>query len=333
MRSRIPWLVTLGVVLLLITLVYRGVQLRVPPDLNGCTRIEITYTPYMLRYLFSNGTERSLLSSTEIQYLQSRERQVVEDQERVKDLAESLKLGSYERRHNPRFASWSGARIVCYRNGKHLASFTLFGDWLETDRHSWLETDRHRWFQYPPDSLNITFVPASVERSFQLRGACASNLRTLHDTGDLFSPDAAAYPSPNQWCDVALQALVSDYSMWDGVRKPRYSKERASAFFICASARELEDAEETQGPPSEPSVPDQAVSLPRSHYAMNRACGPKSPRDVVLLFESRAGWNQCGGPELFTFDNHDPKGGCVMLNNGEVKFIRTEEELKQLRWK
>jgi hypothetical protein len=66
---------------------------------------------------------------------------------------------------------------------------------------------------------------------------------------------------------------------------------------------------------------------------MNRACGPKSPRDVVLLFESRAGWNQCGGPELFTFDNHDPKGGCVMLNNGEVKFIRTEEELKQLRWK
>jgi hypothetical protein len=38
-----------------------------------------------------------------------------------------------------------------------------------------------------------------------------------------------------------------------------------------------------------------------------------------------------GGPELFTFDNH--KGGPVLLNDGTVKFIRTEEELQQLRWK
>jgi len=54
-----------------------------------------------------------------------------------------------------------------------------------------------------------------------------------------------------------------------------------------------------------------------------------------------------GSPELFTFDNHDPKGGCprlrggklvpaeagILLNDGTVKFIRTEEELQQLRWK
>jgi hypothetical protein len=58
-----------------------------------------------------------------------------------------------------------------------------------------------------------------------------------------------------------------------------------------------------------------------------------SPADVVLLFETKAGWNQHGGPELFTFDNHDPKGGLVLLNDGTVKFVRTEEELKQLRWK
>jgi hypothetical protein len=32
------------------------------------------------------------------------------------------------------------------------------------------------------------------------------------------------------------------------------------------------------------------------------------------------------GPDLFTFDNHDPKGGCVLLNDGTVKFIRTKEE-------
>jgi hypothetical protein len=66
---------------------------------------------------------------------------------------------------------------------------------------------------------------------------------------------------------------------------------------------------------------------------MNRDCEPTSPGDTVLLFETTAGWNQHGGPELFTFDNHDPKGGCVLLNDGTVKFVRTKEELAQLRWK
>jgi len=54
---------------------------------------------------------------------------------------------------------------------------------------------------------------------------------------------------------------------------------------------------------------------------------------MVFLFESKPGWNQHGGPELFTFDNHDPRGGSVLLKDSTVKFIRTEEELKQLRWK
>jgi len=66
---------------------------------------------------------------------------------------------------------------------------------------------------------------------------------------------------------------------------------------------------------------------------MNPNCGVDSAPDVVLLFETKAGWNQHGGPELFTFDHHDPKGGCVLLNDGTVKFIRTEEELHALRWR
>ena len=71
----------------------------------------------------------------------------------------------------------------------------------------------------------------------------------------------------------------------------------------------------------------------RSHYAMNPNCKPDSPDDMVLLFETKSGWNQNGGPELFNFDNHDPKGGCILLNDGTVKFIRTKEELNKLRWK
>jgi hypothetical protein len=70
-----------------------------------------------------------------------------------------------------------------------------------------------------------------------------------------------------------------------------------------------------------------------SDYAMNWNWEPNSPPDTVLLFETKPGWNQHGGPELFTLDNHDPKGGCVLLNDGTVRFIRTKEELAQLRWK
>jgi len=74
-------------------------------------------------------------------------------------------------------------------------------------------------------------------------------------------------------------------------------------------------------------------SVRQSHYAMNPDCDPNSPPDTVLLFETKTGWNQYGGPELFTFDNHNPKGGCVLLNDGTVKFIRTEEDLHSLHWK
>jgi hypothetical protein len=71
----------------------------------------------------------------------------------------------------------------------------------------------------------------------------------------------------------------------------------------------------------------------RCNYALNPNCKSYSSGDVVFLFEAKAGWNQHVGRELFTFDNHDPKGGCVLLKNGTVKFIRTQEEFQQLRWK
>jgi hypothetical protein len=54
---------------------------------------------------------------------------------------------------------------------------------------------------------------------------------------------------------------------------------------------------------------------------------------MLLRFETKAGWNQQGGPEVFTFDNHDLKGGCVLLNDGTAKFVHSEEELHTLRCK
>ena len=70
----------------------------------------------------------------------------------------------------------------------------------------------------------------------------------------------------------------------------------------------------------------------RCHYAMNPNCEPKSPSDMVLLFETKGGWNQFGGSELLTTENHGGKGCNVLFNDGHVEFVRPER-LGELKWK
>jgi len=68
------------------------------------------------------------------------------------------------------------------------------------------------------------------------------------------------------------------------------------------------------------------------YYAMNPHCEPNSPNDVVLLFETKGGWNQYGGPELLTLDNHEGKGCNILFNDGSVKFVKAED-IGELKWK
>jgi len=67
-------------------------------------------------------------------------------------------------------------------------------------------------------------------------------------------------------------------------------------------------------------------------YAMNPNCRPNSPSDMVLLFETKGGWNQFGGREILTTENHGGKGCNILFNNGRVKFVKTER-LDDLAWK
>lgn len=59
-------------------------------------------------------------------------------------------------------------------------------------------------------------------------------------------------------------------------------------------------------------------------YAMNPNCRSFfAPSDVVLLFESKSGWNQNGGPELLNPDNHFARGCNVLFNNGFVVSVHS----------
>ncbi len=274
-----------------------------PPDLTSCTKVEIQFQPSMLDYYFPYAGQQSLLSPEEIRHLRTVRTVVLEDKEGLKAIINDIgngtpTIGGITRQRNV-------AYVVCYDGIKHLMSFPIYNnlDSLVVNR-TYLFT-RKEGFQ----SLKVA-TPQIKLIDFRIR--CAANLKDLWNRFQLYykaeknrTKDSSGktdieYPIASKWCDVMFAAFKSigmnDY--WN--MRPH----------ICPSAGEG-----------------------KCHYSMNPNCRVDSPAEIVLLFETKAGWNQHGGPELFTFDNHDPKGGCVLLNDGTVKFIRTREELRQLRWK
>jgi hypothetical protein len=268
-----------------------------PPDLAPCTRIEIAYQPSMLEFFFPWAGEQCLFSSAEKQYLQGQKAGIVDSPERIRAFANEVKRANYGT-----IVSDDGiALLTCYGNEKVLASLTLYGD------RRFLGED-HQQFHYPGNMASLRALVPQIQ-PFELRVECARNLRNLwhrlclyqlaKEPPSRWSSSVPAYPEAAIWCDALVKAYEERGST-DAIMRPHR----------CPGGGEG-----------------------RSHYAMNPNCLYGSAPDTVLLFETRSGWNQHGGPELFAFDNHDPKGGCVLLNNGTVRFIRTKEELGQLRWK
>ena len=70
----------------------------------------------------------------------------------------------------------------------------------------------------------------------------------------------------------------------------------------------------------------------RCHYAINpNFKGLFSSFDMVVLFETKEGWNQHGGPEIMSCDRH--KSGCLVLfGDFHVEYVKPDH-LDQLKWK
>ncbi len=272
-----------------------------PPSLYLCTRAEITYQPSMLEFFFPSISQRSLLSPAERDYLGSLKTTVVEDQEQLRSLADGIGRGRY----GGIIAEGGSAQVIGYHGTQRVTSLRVYAG-------GFVETESKQHFRCGSGQEGLRLATPQIQ-PYELRLQCAENLKDLWRRLRLYqfaqdrpSPNATAdsaavRPRPNEWCD----SMVSAYDRRTSVRESFIMKPHK-----CPSAVEG-----------------------RSHYAMNPNCETDSAGDMVLLFETKAGWNQCGGPELFAFDNHDPKGGCVLLNDGTVKFIRSREELRGLRWK
>jgi hypothetical protein len=111
--------------------------------------------------------------------------------------------------------------------------------------------------------------------------SCSSNLGGISRAIYMYQKEnGGKYPQPDKWCD-----LLAKYD------DPNYS------FFICHEAQKRGD----KGP---------------CHFAINPNCGPNSPPDTILIFESKGGWNQYGGMEKMCFKHHRISCANYLLNEG-----------------
>ncbi|MFH1369949.1 MAG: DUF4190 domain-containing protein [Planctomycetota bacterium] len=144
--------------------------------------------------------------------------------------------------------------------------------------------------------LEVPLNTLAKIRMFSCRMVCKERMTTLGQSMLQYAEKYNEYPTSSQWCDL-LQ---------------KYDPNLPMKTFHCIGVKEG----------------------PCCNYAMNKniaEVGSNAPEDMVLLFESKAGWNQTGGPELLTMENHQGEGCNILFCDGHAKFVLSED-IDELRW-
>jgi len=146
--------------------------------------------------------------------------------------------------------------------------------------------------------ITIIFVIPIIEpglmrlREYSPRIRCRENLICLGKLMLIYACDYHdKYPTPDKWCDLLLQHT-----------------DVADKEFQCPGNRKE-----------------------KCSYAINPNVSPMSNPRMVVLFETKGGWNRFGGPEIMSFENHKGKGCNILFNDLSVKFIY-RHELGDLNW-
>ncbi|MCP4607167.1 MAG: DUF4190 domain-containing protein [Planctomycetes bacterium] len=139
-------------------------------------------------------------------------------------------------------------------------------------------------------------MPALVRtRHIAYRKVCEANLSGIGKAMIIYSGDYdEKFPTPSKWCDLLIEKT--------GITPIN---------FQCKGA-----------------------GKGRCNFALNRnveILGTSSPPDMVLLFETYPGWNQVGGPEILSTQNHNGQGCNVLFVDNHVEFVK-KSSLGRLRW-
>jgi len=135
-----------------------------------------------------------------------------------------------------------------------------------------------------------------IRRELAYRLKCNTCLKSLGVVFVLYADEFDGnLPSVESWCDALGKYMIP-------------------GLLICASSNARED---------------------QSSYAMNEFLDGKKlaelPPDLVLLFESKPGWNKAGGPEILTTEHHEGEGCNVLFADGRVEFIKADK-ISELKW-
>ncbi len=264
--------------------------------LKTCDSIEITIYPSAFEacpMLYSYVDSKSLVDDSLFEHPT---KLVITNKNIIRSIAHEILKTTYrigEPGTQAIFMSWTDI-FIC-KNGKVIDGFGILGG-------NNLVTGRYGTFFSSERLLDKIFRILPQTRPITMRAFCASNLYQLGRSLQFYDDSHnRKYPDPNNWCDILLAESVKYF--YDGAAAISVKD------FVC-----------------------QAAGPGKCHYAINPYCTPQSPNDVVLLFETHAGWNQHGGPELMAFDHHEPNGCNVLLNRGKIKFI-TPDHVADLKWK
>lgn len=304
-----------------------------PPDLTGCTRIEVRYAGGALHYFFMDTSmQKGVLNEKERVYIRSYDKWIVTDQEQIKAFAQQVSQATYT------YLGWRWSllmvamdpptKVVAYGPWAGRRSFSVYGSSI---RVGW------RLFSCNTgQGLSLMSLDPPGLKPLRARWDCGRHISWLTFLSLCGGPPPVRpHLDPNHWCDAIVENARKNYTnaeIGSDEVVQMYPDTYIAGMFTCPGIRACPGVYDYRQL-REARASSQPVDIWISDYAMNPKCREDSPKDMVFLFESKPGWNQHGGPELFTFDNHDPRGGCVLLNDGTVKFIRTEEELHALRWK
>jgi len=143
--------------------------------------------------------------------------------------------------------------------------------------------------------MGIMMPALARVRQIAFRTVCATNMSGLGKAMLIYAGDYdEKYPTPSKWCDLLVEYCdVSEKTL------------------LCKGAPE--------GP---------------CNYAMNKNIeefGTDAPPDMVLLFETEPGWNQFGGPEILTTENHGGEGCNIVYVDLHTEWVKTKN-LKDLKW-
>ena len=143
--------------------------------------------------------------------------------------------------------------------------------------------------------MGIMMPALARVRQIAFRTVCGANMRQIGILMTMYAEENNQYPATDRWCDLLLEHT-------EGSEKQ----------FLCKGASEG-----------------------RCNYAMNKNIEQFSsgdvPPDMVLLFETHPGWNQSGGPEILTTENHQDDGCNILFADGHVQFVKTRD-LNDLKW-